>query len=136
MPLKEAFFVAVGVLTDLSTFIFLELCCSGSLDNGHALGFIVALIKGCKLWGEQSGHCNMDTGRKHVFRPQYILQFLSIQCFDNGSRLKSKGLTEMRPWMDDCDLDIILDQASSEFQANVTGSNDHGWTILLILDGC
>jgi hypothetical protein len=100
MPLKEAFFVAVvGVLTDLSTFIFLKLCCSGSLDNGHALGFIVALIKGCKLWGEQSGHA-------------------------------------MRPWIDHCDLDIILDQASSEFQANVAASNDHSWTILLILDGC
>jgi hypothetical protein len=48
-------------------------------------GFIVALVKGCKLYCEH----NMDTtGRKYVFRPDIAISVNTVLWH----RLKSKGL--------------------------------------------
>jgi len=49
------------------------------------LAFIVALVKGCKLYCEH----NMDTtGRKYVFRPNIAISVNTVLWH----RLKSKGL--------------------------------------------
>jgi hypothetical protein len=49
------------------------------------LGFIVALVKGCKLYCEHNMH---TTGKKYVFRPNIAISVNTVLWH----RLKSKGL--------------------------------------------